>query len=99
MFYSRPRPHPSSRQTVKRTLAPEQRKFAGLPARPERSCRQAHNWKDTIMRRSSAAVAVKPEPPRPGDDQARDATVLGRLAALKTMRVTELKAQWRSLFG
>ena len=51
------------------------------------------------MRRSSAAVAVRPEPPRPGDDQTRDATVLARLATLKAMRVTELKAQWRSLFG
>ena len=39
------------------------------------------------------------EPPRPGSDADRDATVLARLAALKTMRVNDLKAEWRSLFG
>lgn len=51
------------------------------------------------MRRDSAAKAIASEPPRPGADQARDATVLARLAALKTMSVVDLKAEWRSLFG
>jgi hypothetical protein len=52
-----------------------------------------------MMRRASAAKEIKPEPPRPGDDQTRDATVLTRLAALKTMSVVDLKGEWRSLFG
>ncbi len=39
------------------------------------------------------------EPPRPGEDGARDAPVLARLAALKSMSVNELKARWRALFG
>lgn len=51
------------------------------------------------MRGSSAAKPIRPEPPRPGDDKARDATVLARLAALKTMSVAELKAEWQRLFG
>ncbi len=38
-------------------------------------------------------------PPRPGDDKARDATVLARLATLKTLSVNDLKTEWRSLFG
>lgn len=42
---------------------------------------------------------MKPEPSRPGDDGTRDATVLGRLAALKTVSVADLKAEWRRLFG
>lgn len=52
-----------------------------------------------MMRRSSAAKEIEPEPPRPGDDQTRDATVLMRLVALKTMSVVDLKAEWRGLFG
>lgn len=50
------------------------------------------------MRKNSAAKAVVNEPPRIGADQARDATVLARLAALKTMSVIDLKAEWQSLF-
>jgi hypothetical protein len=42
---------------------------------------------------------MRAEPPRPGDDQTRDATVLMRLAALKAMSVSDLKAEWRNLFG
>lgn len=45
------------------------------------------------------ARAIASEPPRPGADQMRDATVLARLAALKTMSVIDLKSEWRSLFG
>ncbi len=52
-----------------------------------------------MMRRSSAANMMRAEPPRPGDDQTRDATVLMRLAALKAMSVSDLKAEWRNLFG
>jgi Protein of unknown function (DUF2924) len=37
--------------------------------------------------------------PRPGDAGADDASVLSRLAALKTMSVNNLKVEWRSLFG
>ncbi len=51
------------------------------------------------MGRSSAAKAIRPGPPRLGDDKARDATVLARLAALKSMSVADLKTEWRSLFG
>lgn len=50
------------------------------------------------MGRSSAPGLKKIDLPRPGDDRARDATMLARVAALKIMSVTELKAQWRSLF-
>ena len=46
-----------------------------------------------------AAKTMTAGPPRPGDDKARDATVLARLAALKSMSVNELKTEWRSLFG
>ncbi len=49
------------------------------------------------MGRSSAARVMKPDGPLAGD--MRDATVLTRLAALKSMSVNELKMQWRSLFG
>jgi len=52
-----------------------------------------------MMGRSSARKAIRPEPPRAGDDKARDATVLARLATLKTISVNELKTEWRSLFG
>lgn len=51
------------------------------------------------MGRSSAAELIRGEPPRPGDDKARDTTVLARVAALKNMSVADLKAEWRSLFG
>jgi Protein of unknown function (DUF2924) len=51
------------------------------------------------MGRGSAAQLVKIDLPRPGDDGARDATVLARVAALKAMSLAELKAGWRSLFG
>lgn len=51
------------------------------------------------MRKDSTAKAIVNDPPRPGADQARDATVLARLAALKAMSVVELKAEWRRLFG
>lgn len=37
--------------------------------------------------------------PRPRDAGAGDASVLSRLAALKTMSVKNLKVEWRSLFG
>lgn len=49
------------------------------------------------MGRSSAARAIKPEPPLIG--HTHDASVLARLGALKTMSVNDLKAQWRSLFA
>jgi hypothetical protein len=52
-----------------------------------------------MMGRSSAAKTNAPTPPRPGDDEARDATVLARLAAIKTMSVADLKAEWQRLFG
>lgn len=51
------------------------------------------------MTRTSAAKGIAPEPPRPGDDKSRDATVLTRLAALKTMNVVELKTEWKKLFA
>ena len=47
----------------------------------------------------AAAKTMTAGPPRPGDDKARDATVLARLTALKTRSVNELKGEWRSLFG
>lgn len=52
-----------------------------------------------MMGRSSAARTSASAPPRPGDDDSRDATVLARLAAIKTMSVAGLKAEWRRLFG
>lgn len=51
------------------------------------------------MGRGSPARLTTTEPVRPRDDAARDATVLARLAALKTMSVNELKADWTKLFG
>lgn len=51
------------------------------------------------MGRNSAPKVMTADPPRSGDDQARDATVLGRLSALKAMSVADLKTEWRSLFG
>lgn len=50
----------------------------------------------TMARNSTAKTLA---PPHPGNDRARDATVLARLAALERMSVPELKAEWRSLFG
>lgn len=47
----------------------------------------------------AAAKTMTAGPPRPGDDKARDATVLARLATLKTLSVNDLKTEWRSLFG
>ena len=38
-------------------------------------------------------------PPKPGQDPSTDQTVLARLAALKTMSVRELKAEWERLIG
>jgi hypothetical protein len=51
------------------------------------------------MGRGSAANLMTIDRARPRDDAARDSTVLARLAALKTMRVNELKAEWTKLFG
>jgi Protein of unknown function (DUF2924) len=47
----------------------------------------------------TARTTVEAGPPRPGDDKERDATMLGRLAALKRMAVNDLKAEWKTLFG
>jgi hypothetical protein len=47
----------------------------------------------------AAGRTIRIGPPRPGADAGIDATVLARLAALKSMSVNELKAEWRSLFG
>ena len=47
----------------------------------------------------ATAKSMTAGPPRPGDDRARDATVLARLAVLKSMTVNGLKGEWRSLFG
>jgi len=38
-------------------------------------------------------------PLKPGQDPSTDQTVLARLAALKTMSVRELKAEWEKLIG
>ncbi len=38
-------------------------------------------------------------PTKPGQDRAMDQTVLARLAALKTMSVKDLKAEWEKLLG
>ncbi|HBS50502.1 MAG TPA: DUF2924 domain-containing protein, partial [Rhodobacteraceae bacterium] len=38
-------------------------------------------------------------PPAPGQDASLDQTVLSRLAALKTLSVKELKAEWETLMG
>jgi hypothetical protein len=51
------------------------------------------------MGRGSAAKTPAFAPPRPGGDEVRDSTVLARLAAIKTMSVADLKAEWRRLFG
>ncbi len=51
------------------------------------------------MGRGSPANLTTTDPMRPRGHAARDATVLGRLAALKTMSVNELKAEWMKLFG
>lgn len=50
------------------------------------------------MGRGSAARMVA-SAPQPGDEVARDSTVLARLAAIKMMSVPDLKAEWRGLFG
>lgn len=51
------------------------------------------------MGRSSTATKSASAPPRPGDDETRDATVLTRLSAIKTMSVADLKTEWQRLFG
>jgi hypothetical protein len=48
---------------------------------------------------STAGRAENAALPAPGEDPDRDKPVLARLAALKTMSVKELKAEWRKLFG
>lgn len=48
---------------------------------------------------STARIAENAALPAPGEDPDRDKPVLARLAALKTMSVKELKAEWRKLFG
>jgi hypothetical protein len=50
---------------------------------------------------TNAAGAKTPIPrlPAPGENAARDQPVLARLAALKTLSVVEMKAEWRRLFG
>src|SRR5690606_38320066 len=52
-----------------------------------------------MMGRSSTARTSASAPPRPGDDESRDATVLARLAAIRTMNVADLKAEWQRLIG
>lgn len=52
-----------------------------------------------MMERSSAARTSTSAPPRPGDDENHDATVLARLSVMKTMSVADLKAEWQRLFG
>src|SRR4051794_32300808 len=47
----------------------------------------------------TARTTVDAGPPRPGEDKDRDATVLGRVVALKRMPVNDLKAEWKALFG
>jgi len=51
------------------------------------------------MARSAAAKTTALVPPRPGDDRSRDASVLARVAALRTKSVADLKTEWRALFG
>ena len=51
------------------------------------------------MARRLAGKAAEVALPRPGEDAARDETVLAQLAMLKTMSVVELKTEWRRLFG
>ncbi len=51
------------------------------------------------MTQAAKAKMVTAGPLRRGDGKAADATVLTRIAALKTMSVNDLKAEWRSLFG
>jgi hypothetical protein len=48
---------------------------------------------------STARRAENASLPAPAEDPGRDTPVLARLAALKTMSVKELKAEWRKLFG
>lgn len=51
------------------------------------------------MRRSTAARSTTAEARRPGQDNMLDATVLARLARLRTLGVNQLKAEWKNLFG
>jgi hypothetical protein len=51
------------------------------------------------MARSSAAKVAAEQPPRHGDDRARDDSALTQLMALKQMSVNELRAKWGSLFA
>ena len=39
------------------------------------------------------------DPPRPGNEGNRDASVLARVAALRTKSIADLKTEWRALFG
>ena len=46
------------------------------------------------------ATKLKPQAlPRPGEDAAKDGSVLAQLAALKRLSVNELKAKWQDLFA
>src|SRR5579875_3489298 len=51
------------------------------------------------MKRAATTKAAPPETPRPGDSSDRDATVLARLATLKSMSVVDLKLEWQNLFA
>ena len=45
-----------------------------------------------------AQTTIETGPPRLGEDNERDATVLARVVALKRMPVNDLKAEWKKLF-
>ncbi len=51
------------------------------------------------MTRRSSAAAQAAQPPAPAFPAIPPADVLGRLAALQSLPTTDLKRQWRELFG
>jgi hypothetical protein len=51
------------------------------------------------MTRRSSAAAQAAQPPAPALPAIPPADVLGRLAALRTLPTSDLKQQWRELFG
>ena len=51
------------------------------------------------MARSAATTSAMLDPPRPGDEGNRDASVLARVATLRTKSIADLKTEWRALFG
>ncbi len=75
-------------------ICKHRRQLPRLLTPPTPSCRSRWKAQGLTMQQGSPASLTTIDPARPRDDTARDATVLARLAALKTMSVHDLRAEW-----